>query len=348
MSRPTLPLKFVSLDIVENGETSSLSPSSDIEGDSHCLQAVPGRSSELLIWLENTSNEPISWSLEVDGEFPYDWYDWLQTEPVIEPYSRLSQVIVFEPPADFFESNLESHGLSDQQLQLSYSGSVSVFAQIDSNVPSDYESDSAAGLLVGYKNIALTLHPENTYLDFLPEIYRSDFMERFMTIFEQAFDPTVQMTDNLWAYLDPLTAPKAMLPFLAKWVDWPMNADWTLRQQRKLIKHAVELYQWRGTRRGLRLMLHLYTGLSLDLTAKDSKPAIEIQESCEIGFVLGQVQLGNHPRLGGGKPYFFKVILRPESLASANEIDESLIRRIIEQEKPAFCSYDLEIVVPKA
>jgi hypothetical protein len=50
--------------------------------------------------------------------------------------------------------------------------------------------------------------------------------------------------------------------------------------------------------------------------------------------------VGEDAIIGGGKPYHFQIRLRsnPENL-----IDELLVRRIIDQEKPAFCTYDLWI-----
>jgi len=47
--------------------------------------------------------------------------------------------------------------------------------------------------------------------------------------------------------------------------------------------------------------------------------------------------------IGGGCPYHFIVQLRvTESL----HIDESLVRKIIEQQKPAFSTYELSIINP--
>ena len=47
------------------------------------------------------------------------------------------------------------------------------------------------------------------------------------------------------------------------------------------------------------------------------------------------------PSWGGGRPFHFSVILRPPSSA---RLDEGLVRTIIEQEKPAFCTYELAIL----
>jgi len=44
--------------------------------------------------------------------------------------------------------------------------------------------------------------------------------------------------------------------------------------------------------------------------------------------------------LGSGRPFHFTVRLRPEP---GKQIDERLVRDIIEREKPAFCTYDLLI-----
>ncbi|MEM9004232.1 MAG: phage tail protein [Cyanobacteria bacterium P01_F01_bin.86] len=338
--RPSLPLKLVSLEILESGQPSPLSSSPQVSTTNHSLQVIPGRRNDLLVWIENTSGERVPWSLAINGTFPPDWCYWEQVHPVITPHSKLSQVITFVPPVDFFEHN---RALVAQDSLIAYSASVSIFAHLDQQG----QTDESPGQLIGYRDIDLTVHAGSTYLDFLPKIYRSDFMERFIAIFEQVFAPTVQTTDTLWAYLDPLTAPKALIPFLAQWVNWPLNSNWPLRRQRKLIKHAVELYQWRGTARGLELMLSLHTGLPVQPLAPEDGRAIEIRESHENGFVLGQTSLNQSPRLGGGKPYFFTVTLRPATSAAAREIDEALVRRVIEQEKPAFCSYHLEIVWPE-
>lgn len=111
----------------------------------------------------------------------------------------------------------------------------------------------------------LYIRPYTAYMEFLPILYREvDFIGRFMKIFEQAFQPIVDSYNVMWANLDPLTAPQALLPFMAHWVAWQVDSVWDLQQQRRLIRRAVELYRWRGTRKGLRLYLHLYTGLPLD------------------------------------------------------------------------------------
>jgi phage tail-like protein len=179
-----------------------------------------------------------------------------------------------------------------------------------------------------------------------------DFIGRFLKIFEQAFEPAVQTMDAMWANLDPFTAPKAMLPFLAYWVAWPINKSWGLNQQRRLIKRALELYRWRGTRKGLRLFLHLYTGLPLDDDVpKEAEKHISISDQFGRGFVLGRESLGQGTVLGGGRPFHFVVrllALQPLVPDKPPPISERLVRMIIDQEKPAFCTYELVINYPSA
>ncbi|NJN85621.1 MAG: hypothetical protein HC881_04020 [Leptolyngbyaceae cyanobacterium SL_7_1] len=225
-------------------------------------------------------------------------------------------------------------------LSLDYSIEVLVYGQRYA------ESEGVAfpRQLVGYQVFTLHLRPPTPYLNFLPALYREvDFVGRFLAIIEQAFDPVVQTMDGLGAYLDPLTAPEALLPFLAHWVGWTIDPRWSNRQQRRLIRNAVTLYRWHGTRRGLRVYLHLYTGLPLDDHLPEETAHIRIEEVFSHGFVLGSTTIGQDAMLGGGCPYHFTVTLRCDRPEQAESIDEALVRHVIEQQKPAFCTYDLVI-----
>ena len=136
-----------------------------------------------------------------------------------------------------------------------------------------------------------------------------------------------------------------MLPFLAHWVAWSFDGPLSLSQQRVLIRYAMEIYRWRGTRRGLRFYLHLASGLPLDdHLSQEADKSISIYENFSPGHILGKTVLGQSTILGGHKPYHFSVQLHPTpETPAATQLDETLIRTIIEQEKPAFSSYDLSI-----
>ncbi len=291
-----------------------------------CLQ--PGELSELVVRIKNRSNHPIQLDFSVTGDLPSDWWQ-LRTEGSSLPgRHQMEAVLYFAIAADFFEQPLSPEQLP---LKLDYTGQLTVTATTSRG--DSQEQISPFQVLV---------RPPSLYLDFLPDIYRNvDFVGRFLKIFETTFEPTVDILDHQWAYLDPLTAPQAMLPFLAHWVGWSFQGPLSLAQQRALIRYAMEIYRWRGTRRGLRFYLHLASGLPLDDHAADeSQRAIGIHENFSQGCVLGKTVLGESTILSGNLPYHFSVHLRPPL---DYPLDEPLIRTIIEQEKPAFCTYDLTI-----
>lgn len=286
----------------------------------------------MVVRLENRAELPLNYHLQVKGTIPLSWYS-LYTEGSELQQGRSTEAVVrLRPDADFFEARQAL--APDQTLTLNYQGEVRVYGRSDSDHP---------GELLASEPFRLWLRPRSLYPQFLPAVYREvDFIGRFLAIFERSFEPSVQMLQTLWAYLDPLTAPEALLPFLAQWVGWKNEATWSVAQQRSLIRRAMEIYRWRGTRRGLQLYLHLYTGLPLsDPTRPSQQQPIQIYSAFRRGFVLGETDLGPTAALGGGQPFHFAVKLCPRV---GQFLDEGLVRTIIEQEKPAVCTYDLAIV----
>lgn len=295
-----------------------------------CL--CPGEVGELLIRLENRAELPLNYHLQVKGNFPLTWYSLYTEGSELQRGHPTEAVMRVCPDSDFFEARQTL--APEQTLMLNYQGEVRVYG-----LPTSGHS----GELLASESFRLWLRPRSLYPQFLPAVYREvDFIGRFLTIFEQSFEPSVQMLQTLWAYLDPLTAPEALLPFLAQWVGWKNEATWSVAQQRSLIRRAMEIYRWRGTRRGLQLYLHLYTGLPLtDPTRPPPQQPIQIYSTFRRGFVLGETDLGPMATLGGGQPFHFAVKLCPRV---GQFLDEGLVRTIIEQEKPAVCTYDLTVV----
>ena len=73
---------------------------------------------------------------------------------------------------------------------------------------------------------------------------------------------------------------------------------------------------------------------------EETEKHIGIVEYFRRGFVFGEAKISEDTIIGGGSPFHFAVYLRP---SDANQVDELLIRNVIEQEKPAFSTYDLYI-----
>jgi phage tail-like protein len=106
---------------------------------------------------------------------------------------------------------------------------------------------------------AITLR--SRLLQYLPALYQNDaFLARFLLIFQSILDPIEQTIDNTHHYLDPGTAPASFLPWLASWVGLDLDPGLDEASQRELIRRAVDLSRWKGTRRGLREELRIRTG----------------------------------------------------------------------------------------
>jgi len=318
-----------------------------------CWTLVPGERTEVFVRLENSSERAIALRLSGTGEFPLSW-GMLSAAPAtvpppltalatglawrLDPGDRVEASLYFLAPADFFESE---RALGNGGLQLDYAGELGIawgFVAAEAATRPEQPVGLSRRQAIAF---SLHLRPRSLYVEFLPEIYREvDFIGRLLQIFERAFEPDVEILETLWAYLDPMLTPESMLPFLSHWVGWPLLAEMQPARQRVLVQRAMELHRLRGTRRGLRLYLHLVTGLPLDETLPPERQQIAIEEDFADKFALGRSRLGQTTVLGRARPFFFRVRLRlgPEQTA-----DAALVRTIVEQVKPAPCTYEVAI-----
>lgn len=328
------------------------------------IVVYPGELCRVVLEIKNWESQPQNLTLKLDGTFPLEWCQ-VQTDVESAPQFGTAQEqnsvaqtsgtametainlvtlevaakksrhadLWFLIPNDFFEGQDALQGSKEKQLN--FRGCLSIYASQSLSQGSSLDP-------IQESNFELNVRPRSSYTAFLPIVYQEvDYIHRFIKIFEQAFDPVVNSFSSMWAHLDPLTAPEALLPFLAHWVDWPIDAQLDLTHQRRLIRRAVEIYRCRGTRKGLRFYLHLYTGLPLDEQIdREEDKSISITEPFGQGCLFGLAYVGENAIIGGGKPYYFDVRLRAQP---NSPIDEQLVRRIIDQEKPAFCSYSLRI-----
>lgn len=170
----------------------------------------------------------------------------------------------------------------------------------------------------------------SSYLQYLPAPYHADpFIGRFLMIFESILAPIERTVDNLPYYLDPHTTPDELVPWLASWIGEQMDENVVLAQQRKRVSRAAGLYRWQGTKKALREHLEVYTG-----------HAPLIVENFD-GLRLGQdAALGLNARLGQPRPNSVAITVTVDRLA---DVDEGVLRRIIEEQKPAHVGYSLEV-----
>ena len=193
-------------------------------------------------------------------------------------------------------------------------------------------------------------HPTANLLASLPALYVQEpggpgqgfapyedppFFERFLRGFEDAQEPLREMLSGLYRYFDADSAPADFLPWLATWVALDLDEHWLQLKRRRLIKEAIWLYRWRGTRKGLSRYLEIYSGV---------KP--EINDQPFSGMRLGvETLLGRDTILGGVGAHTFVVTL---AVPDPSAVSEETLRLIIESQKPAHTAYDLRIVEREA
>ena len=290
----------------------------------------PGERSEMILQVKNHTSQELCLDVDIQGNIPRNWLSVHLEGQSVLAYCEMLIGIYFEIPSNWFEMEQRE----ENTVILNYSSVISLYYwTADSNIRQvetlDYE---------------LYVRPHSLYGKFLPSIYGEvDFIGRFLKIFEETFEPSVHMLDAMWAYLDPLTSPEGLIDFLALWVGWEMIPGIELAKTRQLVRQAISIYRLRGTRQGLRLYLHLYTGLPLDehISAESDKH-ICIEEPFGAGFILNQSFLGIDTVLGGGRPFHFTVRLRSPN-SQQQQLDQAIINTIIEQQKPVYCTYDLYI-----
>ena len=147
-------------------------------------------------------------------------------------------------------------------------------------------------------------------INYIPGIYHTDFMSRFLALFESILTPIKWNIDNFDMYLDPGTAPDSFLPWLANWYLIGFDSTWSEAQRRSLLSEASDLYARRGTRWALIRLLEIYTGRTPDIIEFDK----------------------NLP------PYTFIIRLPIRAM----DVNRELIIRLIDANKPAYTNYSLE------
>ena len=195
---------------------------------------------------------------------------------------------------------------------------------------------------------------ENQLLQYLPEVYRQDPATRdFLLAFEKILlghaDDAItqasiedsetlknlrgleQILDDLARHFTPGTdetdgAPNEFLPWLSQWVALSLRWDVTLDAEinnairRSFIARMAQLYRDRGTKKGMKELLAVFTKTSpAEVTIDDQIP---------------------------GEPYFFRVLINLEAIKNGDSLKDfertlELAHSVIRLEKPAHTRYQL-------
>jgi phage tail-like protein len=153
--------------------------------------------------------------------------------------------------------------------------------------------------------------PVSRYLAELPVVFHdSDFLGRFLLIFETLWEPLEQRQDFVELYFNPRTCPERMLGWLASWLDLSLPEHWPEQRRRRILAEAMDLRRWKGTRYGMTRLIELCVGVTPEI----------LEEA--------------------GAPFVFRIRMR--SVPGA-DIDVALVEALVRQHKPAHVGYILDI-----
>lgn len=155
----------------------------------------------------------------------------------------------------------------------------------------------------------MTIHSQQL-IKYLPAIYQTDFVSRFLGLFESILTPIQWNVDNFDMFLDPGTTPIGFMPWLAAWYEISFDVTWTESQRRALLKEAHAIYARRGTRWALTRLIEIYTGAQPEI--------IEFSDPKD--------------------PFTFTIRLPLRE----RDVNRQLLEQLIDSNKPGHASYVLE------
>lgn len=182
-------------------------------------------------------------------------------------------------------------------------------------------------------------YPRASYLNYLPAVYSHDeesrdFLERFLSLFATFFTGMEEQIANIARNFEPEVASGDFLRWLASWLAVAVDDNLSENQIRELMLSAPELYQCRGTRRGIERMVEIYTG---------EKPLIV--ENYQVRAQRQNPEMKELVnRLFPDDPYCFSVMVRRECVPDDHRY--LMVQRMVNQEKPAFTEVRLVVLQP--
>lgn len=106
--------------------------------------------------------------------------------------------------------------------------------------------------------------PHETFIDYLPKIFKENdsdtlFLDRFINIFQDIFIDIEKNIDDVFILFDPLSVNKQNLNWLCEMIDIDYFFELEEAIQRRLVYNSSDLYKLRGTKKGLNLLISLFT-----------------------------------------------------------------------------------------
>jgi phage tail-like protein len=174
-------------------------------------------------------------------------------------------------------------------------------------------------------------------LKFLPAAYLEDpegasTLDRLLSLTDTIYDEIETRIEEFTMQLGPGSADPEFLPWLASWFDLSFDPSWSLAQRRRILGEIVDIYRWRGTRRGLTKLLVLHTGLEGGL------PRL-VENRCARARLEHRRWIGQQ-----SDPCGFTVLLPATAIDDENKA--RAIDRLLRDNIPAHADFCLRPVVP--
>ncbi len=182
------------------------------------------------------------------------------------------------------------------------------------------------------------------YVQYLPALYRRsdasgrNFVRDLLYIIEHLMSSVDDKLDVLETYFDPYEAPEEFVEWLANWTAMVLDMEWPEEKKRAIVKKAVELYGIRGTVKGLKIFLSLFTG---------HEPNVKEHEWPFKGFRIGEglcaigVDSIVLPPVDLSRCFIIEIPAKFQDVSIENVIR---VHDIIQAEKPAHTSYYLRFL----
>jgi len=163
--------------------------------------------------------------------------------------------------------------------------------------------------------------PRETYLQYLPAVYREDeegsaLLEKYLSLFQTVLEGIEEKIAGSHTVIDPETAGSGYLDWLSSWLGLVRDERWPEATWRKFLLMAPGFFKKRGTREGLSEILALYLGKAPFIIEP-------FQAACEAGGA----------KLLDLDDYTFCVVLKPGQ--AEGETALAVVKKIVDTWKPA-------------
>lgn len=329
---------------------------------------------QLYVYSAGSTQPPVEWNALAVSEPP-----WMKG---YEEFDQVRETVVEADSKRFAPSGTKPQRHRDRWIRLVPDTAHTLLpgeAGDDLWIGIEFVGDGSASAVLSQIRIDWD---HETYLQYLPEIYRKDlrssqFLGGFLSTYESLYRDVEDRISHLRELFDPFAVSADLLPWLAGWLALDMNPEWSEHEQRQAIAQAFAGYALRGTPRGLRQAIRQYTGVEATIeepllnAAWWALPAPETGQTYETamsilgvtsmlipaeaqGAVVGTTAVLDHSHLidqeDFGVPLFsdvaYQFMVQVHHGQVQDERKREEVQAVIEREKPAHTAFHLCIVRP--